>query len=448
MLGERRFKEVADAVLRRSKADETEIVLLAGDSALTRFANSEIHQNVVERNAKVRIRMALGRRVGVASANDLGDESLARAVDRAEAIARRQPERPDFPGLPAPSPTTRVDGFRSSTADCPPGQRASSVKQVCDLAHERGLIASGALSTDQNEVGVASSRGVRAYHLGTRAHLVTVVMDDAGSGYAERTSLDVDAIDAEAAGHEAVERALRSRGAIRLEPGEYPVVLEEYAVGEVLSYLAYMGFGAQAYQEGYSFMRDKLGNRIVDARISIWDDGADPAGLPMSFDFEGLPRQRVELISAGVARGVVYDSQTAARDAVASTGHALPPPNTFGPFPMHLFMAAGETPKAELARGIDRGIWVTRFHYVNVVKPDQAVLTGMTRDGTFLIERGEVTRPIKNLRFTQSILEAWDAVGAVSRERALIRGWGGANLAPAMRLDRFTFTGVGDVEAS
>jgi len=203
-----------------------------------------------------------------------------------------------------------------------------------------------------------------------------------------------------------------------------------------------MGFGALANQEGWGFMRGKLGERIVDERISIWDDGGDARGLPTAFDYEGVPKQRVALIDRGVASGVVYDSLTAARDGQRSTGHALPAPNTFGPFPLHLAMATGDTPKEELARGVQRGLWVTRFHYVNVLQSDRAILTGMTRDGTFLIEQGELTRPVKNLRFTQSITEAWSELGAISCEAALIDSWGGGALAPSMRLDRFRFTGV------
>jgi len=203
-----------------------------------------------------------------------------------------------------------------------------------------------------------------------------------------------------------------------------------------------MGFGALTYQEGTSFLRGKLGQPIVDERLSIWDDGRDPRGLPIGFDFEGVPKQRVDLVKDGVATGVVYDSATAAHDGRASTGHALPAPNTFGPFPSHLQIAPGETPKADLAGGIKRGLWVTRFHYVNVLKSDTATLTGLTRDGTFLIEDGEVGRPVKNLRFTQNVLEAWRGLGSLGAERALIDGWGSGVLVPAMWLEQFAFTGV------
>jgi predicted Zn-dependent protease len=445
LLGRAGFEALTDRVLAASSADQTEVVALGVDSALTRFANSAIHQNVAERNVEVRVRAIVGKRAGVATTNDLSDSALGRVVERAVEAARRQPEDPELPDLPAPLPVEPVASFSPSTAACSPERRARMVGTVCALAVEAGLNASGACTTETMEVGVANSRGVRLHELRSHASLLTVVLDDAGSGYAEQTTRDVDTIDAEALGREAVDKGVRSRCAERLEPGEYSVVLEGYAVGEMLLYLAYMGFGALALQEGTSFLRGRLGQRIVDPRISVWDDARDPAGLPCSFDYEGAPKQRVDLIAAGVGAGVVYDSRTAAREGKQSTGHALPAPSTFGPFPSHLMMATGDTPLADLASGIERGIWVTRFNYVNVVKSDRAVLTGLTRDGTFLIEHGEVTRPIRNLRFTDSVLDAWSGLGELGSERRLIDGWGGAVLAPPMRLERFRFTGVSDV---
>ena len=445
LLGKARFEALADRLLSASSADQTEVVIIGVDSALTRFANSGIHQNVAERNVQIRVRAIVGRRAGVATSNDLSESALARVLERAIEAAKRQPEDPDLPDLPGPLPATLVPSFSQATADCTPEQRARMVGPICALAVEHGLNASGACSVETVEIGIANSRGVRRHELRSSAGLLTVILDDEGSGYAQQTVRDVASIDAEALGREAVDKAVRSRGAERIEPGDYPVVLEDYAVGEMLVYLAYMGFGAQSLQESTSFLRGRIGQQIVDPRISIWDDALDPAGLLASFDYEGVPKQRVDLIANGKGAGVVYDTKTATRDGRPSTGHALPAPNTFGPFTSHLIVGAGDTPRAELAKGIERGLWVTRFNYVNVVKSDRAVLTGLTKDGTFLIEHGEVTRPVKNLRFTDGVLDAWSGLRALGSERRLMEGWGGAVLAPAMRLDRFRFTGVSDV---
>src|SRR5262249_54545766 len=406
--------------LRRSPAEQTELVLTADESALTRFANSEIHQNVAETNAEVRARAVVGKRTGVAVTNRLEPEALARAVQSATQIARLQPDNPDFPGLQEPVPIQSLRPYSQATAACRPEQRARAVKAACDLAVEGGLVASGAFSTGAHEIAVANSLGLFAYDASTRAHFATVMMGDDSSGFAERAATDVAALDVEALAREAVETAARGHAPVALEPGDDPVGLQAYAVEEMLTYLAYIGLGAQAVQEGRSFMNGRFGEQLAAPSVELWDDGHDPRGLPMAFDFEGVPKQRVDFFERGVARGVVYDRETAAREGRDSTGHGLPAPSPHGPMPMHLDPAAGDASPDELVAGIERGIYVTRFWYVNVVHPTETVLTGMTRDGTFLIERGEIGPPIRNLRFTMSVLEALSSVERIGREPYLI----------------------------
>jgi len=442
MLGRDNVQRLLQEALRRSPAEQTEIVLTGGDEALTRFANSGIHQNVAESNAEVRVRAVVGKRAGVAVGNRLEPDALARTVETATAIARLQPENPDFPGLAPPQADAPLHAFAEATAACSPEQRARAVKVLCDLAVEEGLVASGAFSTSATEIAVANSLGLFAYAAGTRARLTTVVMSDDSSGYAERAAVNVAAIDPEALAREAVDVAVRSRNPIAVAPGEYRVVLQPYAVEEMLSYLAYVGLGALAVQEGRSFMGSRFGEQLVAPSVELWDDGRDPRGLPLAFDFEGVPKQRVVFFERGVARDVVYDRQTAARAGRASTGHALPAPNTAGPLPTNLFLGVGDAAPADLLAGVERGIWVTRFWYVNVVHPTRTLLTGMTRDGTFLIEHGEIARPIRNLRFTTSVLDALAGVERIGREPLLIQSWLGGSLVPALRVGRFTFTGA------
>jgi len=210
-------------------------------------------------------------------------------------------------------------------------------------------------------------------------------------------------------------------------------------VAEMLEFMSFMGFSALAAQEERSFMR--LGERITGENVSIWDNALDPSGLPVSFDFEGVPKQRVDLITRGVARGLVYDQLTAQRAGRQSTGHGLPAPKTEGPFAVNMFMEPGTTAKAELLSDIKRGIWVTRFWYVRIVHPKASIITGMTREGTFLIENGRITRPVKDLRFTQSILDALNGTLALSRTTKLQIGeYIGATRVPAIRLKAFAFT--------
>jgi PmbA protein len=226
---------------------------------------------------------------------------------------------------------------------------------------------------------------------------------------------------------------------VSVDPGDWPVVLEEYAVVDLLSMLGYMGFSALAVQEERSFAEP--GRQVGSELVTIVDDGKDPATLPMAFDYEGVGKQRVALIERGICREVVYDAQTAARAGRTSTGHGLPAPNPYGPFPLNMAMSPGTTPRDELIGGLERGLLVTRFHYTNPVHPKLAIVTGMTRDGTFLVEGGRIVGPVRNLRFTQSYLAALAATSAVSRERRTLRGDLGGVVVPAIRVDSWTFTG-------
>jgi len=443
MLGEARIKEIAERVLALSTADQTEVVILGEENRLTRFANSYIHQNVAEKNAQIRVRTVMGKKIGVATTNDLSDEALTQAVESAIGAAKLQRENPDFRSLPSPQPISKVKGFAETTAGCTPEKRAQAASIICRRATEEGLNASGAFTTAVQEIAVANSLGVFAYYPTALADLEIVIMADSGSGYAHATSVDVTQIDAQALGQEAIEKALRSRDPIEIEPGDYTVILEEHAVEEMLFYLTYLGCGALAVQEQRSFMTDRFGEKIVGRNISLWDDGLDPQGLPMPFDYEGVPKRKVAFIREGLATSVVYDTYTAGREEKESTGHALPAPNPYGPFSMNRFLAPGQATKEEMLASTERGIWVTRFHYMNPVHPFKTIITGMTRDGTFLIEKGEITRPIKNLRFTQSILEALSSVEMIGKERKLLLSSSlGCGCVPALKIDNFTFTGV------
>jgi PmbA protein len=441
MLGEQKIKQITDKVLGLSTANQTEVVFWADNSALTRFANNYIHQNVAETNTQVSIRMVMGKKIGVASTNDLSDAGLSRAVEHAATITRFQLDNPDFKSLPTPGDAGRpkpAGGFVEATAASTPEMRAEGAQAICSLSEENGLRAAGSFSTSAQELAVANSLGVFSYDNFTVSNLLTVVMGENSSGYADRTSKDVAEIDPVEVAREAVGKAVRSRDPISVEPGDYTVVLEEYAVADLLEWLNFTGgFSALALQEERSFL--KKGEKITGDNVTVIDDGSDPRGLPVSIDFEGVAKRRVELIRDGVAGDPVYDSYTAGReDGKRSTGHALPAPNTFGPIPFNLFLQPGDTPKAELIKGIDRGIWVTRFHYLSVVHPLMTILTGMTRDGTFLIENSEITKPIKNLRFNQNLLEAWKDARFGSTTK-LQKSWFSGSVVPAARIEKFTF---------
>ena len=423
-------------------ASEAEALVVAGESSLTRFANSEIHQNVMSAEVFVNLRFVRGRRVGVASSGRMDEEGVRALVERAGAIAANVEELEDWAGLPEADPVPELHAAWSErTAHASPELRAEGVRAVIAAADEAGVTAYGSFSTDAEAIAVASTKGIRAAERRTTSQLLTVTMGpDDGTGYAEQCAVDATTIDAAAIGREAAERARTSANPVAIDPGDYPVVLHHYAVVDLLDMLGYLGFSALAVQEDRSFFEP--GKRVASPLVTICDDGRDPAGLPMGFDAEGVPKQRLSLLDAGMCCDLAYDAQTAARVGRRSTGHGLPAPNPFGPFPTNMVMAAGDASFDELVGGLDRGLLVTRFHYTNPVHGKRVIITGMTRDGTFLVEGGRVVGPVRNLRFTMSYLDALANVEAVSRERRCIRGFLGGSVVPSLRISSFSFTGA------
>ena len=437
--------ELAERVLghaMRAGASEAEALVLSEDAALTRFANSEIHQNVAETNVTINLRFVVGKRVGVASSGRTDEEGLLALADRAAAIARVVEELDDWAGLPEPTAVDDVVGASAAaTAEASPELRADGARAVIGAADAEGVTAYGSFSTAVESTAIANSKGVRVGGSRTSAQLLTVSMGpNGGTGYAEQASVDATTIDAERIGREAAQKARATANAVAVDAGDYPVVLEEYAVVDVLDMLGYLGFSALAVQEGRSFFEQ--GKRVGSDLVSIVDDGHDPAGFPMAFDYEGVAKRRVTLLDQGVCREVVHDTQTAARDGVTSTGHGLPAPNPWGPFPINMLMTPGDATRDDLIGGLDRGLLVTRFHYTNPVHPKLAIITGMTRDGTFLVEDGRIVGPVRNLRFTQSYLTALDCTVAVASERKVLKGFLGGVVVPAIRLEGWTFTGT------
>jgi predicted Zn-dependent protease len=448
MIGEKAVLRLLGKLVQASPADQTEALLLTEDSSLTRFAQSDIHQHVAEKNGILILRVVLGKKVAVITTNLLHPSSLAEALQRAISLAKIQRPNEAFVSLPAPKPLPKIDTFFENVDHLTPVRRAKTVKELLSLAKEKGCSASGAFSVGKVEVAAVNSLGVEAYQSYSDVFLHMIAENRKNSGYASFVSRDAEQLDIEAFAEEATRKVSRDE-AIQVEAGEYEVVLEPYAVGELLSFLGSLGFHAMALQEGRSFLCGRLGEKMVDSSVTVYDDGLDPGGLQAPFDFEGLPKQKVTFFENGVARGVTYDSFTANREGKDSTGHGLIAPNTEGPIPINLFMEAGQSSLENLVASVRKGIYVSRFHYTNVVEPMKTVITGMTRDGTFLIEGGEIKAPIKNLRFTESVLKALSRVSAISRERRICSEGTGYSrrfvtgvVVPALKVDGFNFSGV------
>lgn len=431
---------VADRALAHVASGDAEALASATDAQLTRFAANEIHQNVAEHSVRLRARVLGGGRMGVAEAAGSDPEQLAQRVMSAAEDARRVSPATEVPPLPeADGGSDEPVAFSDATIAASPEQRADMVAVIAARAAEHGLRAYGFVSTARRETAIASSRGIRRRAVSTQASSMVVMMGAAGSGYAARHSGDIDALDVDAMADEAVDTCLRNQNASRIEPGTYEVVLAPYAVTDMLEHLGWVGFSALAVQEHRSFMR--IGERLMSESVTIRDDCRDPELFPYPFDYEGVSSQPVDIIRDGVCNAVLYDTPTAQRDGVRSTGHSLPQPNTFGPYAAHLVMLPGGETVEELIRGVQRGLYVTRFWYVRDVDPLRTIITGMTREGTFLIENGELRGPVSDLRFTQSIVDALADVRGISGERRVELGEAESGvLAPWLRLGAFTFT--------
>lgn len=444
MIAQKEAQEICQQVLRRCANDQAEALLMVQEDSLTRFANNAIHQNVSEKDASLHLRLAFGKKLGTASTNRLDETGLDQLVAQARNNAQASPEDPNFPGLAEPANYTSVNSFDEHTAQYSPAERASAVGLVCRLAKEKDLNASGAFSTGYAAVAVANAQGLFAYHTSSHADFQTVIMAQDASGWAQSSGWKVHDIPVESLGREAIEKAERGQQPQAIAPGEYTVVLDPYATQDILQMLNFHGMSGQAVLEGRSWMNGRLGQPAISGKINIWDDGLDQAGQPMPFDFEGVPKQKVNIVKDGVIGGPVYDRYTAHKAGVSSTGHALPPgARRSGPLATNLFMAPGQTGLDEMIASTSDGLYITRFWYTRLVHPSNCLITGMTRDGVFRIRNGELAHPVKNLRFTQSYVQALADVAAVGREiRLMSSAYGGVGTSvPALKIMRFNFTG-------
>jgi predicted Zn-dependent protease len=421
------------------------VLFLHEFGGLTRFASSQIHQSTASEDTALRVRVVSKDRIGVSSSNDFSEEGARRAAEHAKEMAGVVGADPIFPGLAGPAEAERRDAFDDATASATPEARAEGVAELVGRCPD-GFTAAGALETTAVEVGVATTEGQLVWEPSTQASITTVVSGgEGGNGFAETFAGTMAGIDPGAVGARASDKAVASQRPRPLDPGTYTVVLEPAAVSTLVGFLAWIALGGRHLAEGRSCLSGKEGQQIVSPSVSIWDDATDPATLGVAFDFEGVPKRRVDMITDGIFHGGVYDRRTARQTGTQSTGHALPSPNPDGPLPLNMFMRTGDADLAGMIASTQRGVLVTRFHYSNVVNPVESSITGMTRDGTFLIEDGEVAGPVMNFRFTQSILEALSAVSMIGRESELASEFFfSASRVPALKIDRFHFSSRSD----
>ncbi|HVP57819.1 MAG TPA: metallopeptidase TldD-related protein [bacterium] len=443
MLGEAKSLDALKKLVAMVEADQAEATMLGISSGLTRFANSTIHQNVFERDSVIYLRAAIGKKIGVASSNVMDQDAMKGLARRVADIARSQVDNPDFESFAKSPRAPKVDAFYPETANCEALRRAANVKVVIDAAAKLNLLAAGSHYTSARELAFANSLGTEQYHAFTSAYMSTVVMSPTSSGYADLSALDISRFDPKKVADQAVKICADSQDPKELPEGRYDVVITGRALSELMGWLAYVGFSVDTYQDGRSFMSGRIGEKVMGGNISMWDDGLDKAGAPLPFDFEGVPRKRVDLIKKGVIGDVCYGTITASKDKKSSTGHALLPGDEVSAMPLNIFVSTGKNTWEEMVASLDKGLVVTRFHYVNgLLDTRRALFTGMTRDGTFYVEGGKVKYPVKNLRFTHSMLDAFSNVEMASKDAKLfLSDWFGGSVLPALKIKGFNFSG-------
>lgn len=449
MIGKREAKKIVNYVIKMSKADQVEVSILNHRQALTRFANNNIHQNVSEVNGSISIRVVFGKKLGIASTNSLELPKIKETLEWAESIAQLQKENNDFVSLPK----VMQNDYRPSkthvrlTEEFSERDRARAVEDIVEVATKHAINAFGSVSNGLTEICVGNSLGTHAYSKCSDVYCNIVMATDNSSGYAQGGARDIRAIDFRELANAAARKAVMSRNPRDISPGKYVTIFEPLATGEFLEYMSFYAFNAKMLQDGRSFLCGKLGSKIVDEQITLIDDPFARKGFAFPFDFEGVPKKRLILVDKGIAKNVAYDSLTAFKESKESTGHALRAPNPFGPVALNIVMKPGESTIDEMIRQTEKGILVTRFHYTNVIDPHKLIFTGMTRDGTFLIEGGEITTGVKNLRFTENIIEVLNRLETVSSKPELVAddpGYGArfatGVIAPAIKVNEFNFT--------
>jgi len=433
--------EAAVAAGRASGVRDLEAMIGAGTYALTRFANNTIHQNVADRTGYLSIRALMDGRTARASTNRLDREGIQRVVEQAIAITRLQVPDPELLPLAGAADYAEPNRYFATTATATPDHRAKAVREAIAAVEAQSQTAAGIYSTSESALAILNSNGVAAYHAETMAQVSITTMAKDSSGWAKRSACDASDLSPLELALTAARKAGESAAPDEIAPGRYTVVLEPAAVLDLVGQI-FGDFSATAMRDERSFLNGRIGQKIFGENINIYDDVTHPLQSGTPFDGEGVPRERVTLVEKGVARNVVYSRQAAHLAGAKPTGHGFPLPNEYGEAPMNIVIAGGETSVEDMISSTERGILVTRLWYIREVDPYQKIMTGMTRDGTFLIEGGRVVRGLKNFRFNQNVIELLSNVEALS---PAVRACGEEAfdmVVPAMKVRGFNFTEV------
>lgn len=432
------FARVTDAA-HALGIDDVEAIISSGAGALTRFANNAIHQNVAERTAHLSVRVLIDGRTARAETNRLDDSSIRQVVEEAAAITKLQEADPDLLPLAPPDETPAVPRWFATSARVTPAERATAVAESIAMVESAGQTAAGIYSTAESVTAILNTRGVVAYHPETMAHFSITAMAEDSSGWAKGSACYHADLNPAVLAEEASCKADLSKAPLALPPGSYTVVLEPAAVLDLAGQM-FGDFGGTAIADGRSFLCDRLGHKLFGQNITIRDDVYHPFQAGPPFDGEGVPRQRLTLVEEGIVRDVAYSRQAARSAMKKPTGHGFPLPNEYGEAPMNIVIEGGGASLEEMIATTERGILVTRLWYIREVDPYEKIMTGMTRDGTFLIDGGRIAAGIRNFRFNQSLIEMLSNVESLGPAVRVSGEETFDMVVPAMKVRDFHFT--------
>jgi len=444
LLSASELRKIIDTVLRLAKSlgvEETEVHVDEVADALTRFANNAIHQNVAEHGLTVSVRTVREERTARATTNRIDEDSLRSAIESALSLAASQPKDPRLLPMPARQSYRRVNRFIKQTAAVTPDARAQAVRRACDLAIKNGQVAAGIYSTGQSQTAVGNSRGLSAAYRDTHAEFSITMQEKPAASWAKANSADVRNFDPHELAARASEKAHHAVEPRELPHGRYTVILEPAAVLDLVGFLFY-DFSATAVQDKRSCLNDRMGKQLFGKNISIYDDAYHPLQLGAPFDGEGMPRQKVQLVDRGIPRSLVYSRSSAKIARKPPTGHGFMLPNEYGEAPMNLVFSGGDSTLEQMIASTDRGLLVTRLWYIREVDPYEKIMTGMTRDGLFLVERGRVVSAVRNFRFNQSLLEMLSNVEMMGPAVRATGEEAFEMVVPAMKVRNFHFSEV------
>lgn len=435
------WRELVKRIKTYLKKNDFEVVVIENNSELTRFAQSYIHQNVAETDLDLTLKVINEDRISIVKVNSIDEQVLSKNIEKAIELAKISPKLDYHYQLVKPQLYKIKSKYSEKTANFTPLKRAHLINHLIKEVNREGYEAAGAFETEETTLLVANSEGVFAFDQGTKVDFNCVITKDNSTAYASFIDSDISNFNIKKITDELLSVAFKNVDQVEIEPGVYTVILSPEAVASILDNTGYTAFNGKLIAEGKSFFSANRRKKIFPEIITILDNPLDEFTLPMPFDFVGYPREKIYLIKDGVIIDGVYDHLTALKYNLKCTANTLPPESaSMGAIPFNLVMKGGEDNIRDIISNTKKGVYITRFHYVNVLNPMSVQLTGMTRDGTFLIEDGKMIKAIKNMRFNTSVIDMLKAVDMISKERRTKKGFVGAVVAPYLRTKNFTFS--------